>query len=340
MDKTNEYGRLYSEITRGYSKELIEKKLYYFKHPTLAEHFNAYTNYDLIVKDAKKRGLPTEEESLKQAIENKYWSGEKESTIYLLTKTIQNLIRTKEKLLYPSQKDDIQKQINTNQAILITYTKERNEVIGFTVEQYAQDKFYDELIVNLSFKNAELTEKLFESSEDYYDISDQDCEKIKEIFLRYSVNFSHENIKHVAATGFFQNLIYLNDDPFRFWGKPVINCSKYQNDLLVYGKMYRKAIEGYAQNGKPISDEIANDPDKFVLWFDNQQGGSSESKIRKRKSGSSENTVSSFVGATKEDLNKMGVKIEKLGGKSLLQIANERGGVMEKSDYLSARENN
>ena len=48
--------------------------------------------------------------------------------------------------------------------------------------------------------------------------------------------------------------------------------------------------------------------------------------------------VSSTVGATQDDLNKLGVKVEKLKGKSLLELANEKGGTLEKSDYFAARE--
>jgi len=54
---------------------------------------------------------------------------------------------------------------------------------------------------------------------------------------------------------------------------------------------------------------------------------------------SSGTAVSSFVGATKEDLKEMGVRVEKVkGGKSLLQLARENGGVMQKHEYLNARE--
>jgi hypothetical protein len=43
--------------------------------------------------------------------------------------------------------------------------------------------------------------------------------------------------------------------------------------------------------------------------------------------------------STKEDLNKLGIKVEKLQGKGLLQLAQEKGGTLEKSDYFAAREN-
>jgi hypothetical protein len=72
-----------------------------------------------------------------------------------------------------------------------------------------------------------------------------------------------------------------------------------------------------------------------VEWADNQSSGSNY-KNRKQKSG--KNAVSSYVGATQEDLDHLGVKTEKIGGKSLLELAAEKGGQLDKNDYLSLRE--
>ena len=98
-------------------------------------------------------------------------------------------------------------------------------------------------------------------------------------------------------------------------------------------------IKSYAENSKPVPEEVLNDPDKFVEWTDNQsQDPATRARSKKSRDGSS-NLVSSAVGATKEDLDKLGVKVEKLKGKSLLQLAQEKGGTLEKSDYFAAREN-
>jgi hypothetical protein len=152
--------------------------------------------------------------------------------------------------------------------------------------------------------------------------------------------FNSDIIRKVALCGFFQNLVYLNDDAYSFWGKATVQCSKYQIDLLLYGKMYKNMIKGYSENGKPIPDEILNDPDKFILWIDSQSKSTNfESKNKKSKSDGS-NYITSPVGATSDDLNQMGIKVEKIKGKSLLQLAEEKGGTLEKSDYFQARENN
>ena len=77
MDKNSEYGRIYSEICRGFSTDLIEGSTVYFKHPTIAEHFSTYSNYDVFVNDGRKKGLQLEEEKINEAIKGGWWTGEK-----------------------------------------------------------------------------------------------------------------------------------------------------------------------------------------------------------------------------------------------------------------------
>ncbi len=335
MDKNSEYGRIYSEICRGFSTDLIEGSTVYFKHPTIAEHFSTYSNYDIFISDGRKKGLELEVEKVEEAIKGGWWTSEKESRLNFLRKTAQNLFKTRDKLLLLSQKVEIEKQIKQTEAILVTYTKERREIVGYTLEDYASSKLTEELLIFFTYKNSEFTERLFSNRSEYYDLTDGHVEKIKIGFDQYSRIFNNDNIRRVAASGFFQNLVYLNEDAYSFWGKPTVQCTKYQIDLLLYGKMYKNMIKSYAENGKPIADQILNDPDTFVEWSDNQSGGSNY-KNRKQKSG--KNAVSSYVGATQEDLDHLGVKTEKIGGKSLLELAAEKGGQLDKNDYLSLRE--
>lgn len=337
MDKNSEYGRIYSEICRGFSIDIIENSTIYFKHPSISEHFSVYGSYDSFIKDGRKRGLQLEEEKIEDAIKGGWWSSEKESKVNFLRKTVQNLFKTRDKLLLQSQKSEIDNQIKYHESILITYTKERREIVGYTLEDYANSKLTEELLIFFTYKNQDFTERAFTTRNEYYDLTDGHVEKIKNSFDQYSRIFNNDNIRKIAACGFLQNLVYLNEDAYSFWGKPTTQCTKYQIDLLLYGKMYKNMIKSYAENGKPISDEILNDPDTFVEWTNNQSGGSgSNSRSRKQKSG--KNAVSSYVGATKEDLQNLGVTTSKIRGKSLLDIAAEKGGVLDKNDYLSLRE--
>lgn len=339
MDKNSFYGKIYSEICNGFSiGKISSNNFFYFKHPSLAEHFSIYNNYELNKKIAEKKGVLSEDDKIKEAIENGWWSYDYESKINLLKKTIKNLYVTRDKLLYPSQKEDIDKQIKQNKHILISFEKERKELVGYTAEDYAENKFTDDLLISLVYKDKNLQEHLFNNEEEFYSLNDRECNRIKNIFNQCTNSFNQDILKKIAASGFFQNLIYLNSEPYSFWGKAVYQCSKYQIDLLVYGKMYRNTIDSYHKNDKPIPQEIMEDPDKFVDWIENQQNQREPSR-RKKNSDSKNNMVSSYVGATNKDLKSMGVKVEKLRGKSLLQMAEESGGTLEKSDYLNAREN-
>jgi hypothetical protein len=335
VDKNSEYGRIYSEICRGFSIDIIENSTIYFKHPSISEHFSVYGSYDSFIKEGRKKGLQSEEEKIEDAINGGWWSSEKESRVNFLRKTIQNLFKTRDKLLLQSQKAEINNQIKYNESILITYTKERREIVGYTLEDYAHSKLTEELLVFFTYKNKDFTERAFTTRGEYYDLTDSHVEKIKNSFDQYSRVFNNDNIRKIAACGFFQNLVYLNEDAYSFWGKATTQCTKYQIDLLLYGKMYKNMIRSYAENGKPVADNILSDPDTFVDWADSQSGGSSY-KNRKQKSG--KNVVSSYVGATQQDLDHLGVKTEKIGGKSLLELAAEKGGQLDKNDYLSLRE--
>lgn len=339
MDKNSEYGRIYSEICRGFSIDTVEKSTVYFKHPTIAEHFSTYANHGLFIGEGRKKGLLLEKEKVEEAISGGWWSSETESKINFLRSTIKNLFKTQDRLSFASQKSEIEKQIRQNEAILITYTKERREIVGYTLEDYASSKLTEELLIAFTYKNSNFTERFFGSREEYYNLSDGHVEKIKNAFDMFSRVFNNENIRKIAACGFFQNLVYLNEDAYSFWGYPTIKCTKYQIDTLLYGKMYKNMIKNYAENNKPIPEEVLNEPDKFIEWADNQSQNSGVKSRYKKSRDDGSNRVSSLVGATKDDLNKLGVKVEKLRGKSLLELAEEKGGILEKSDYFKAREN-
>ena len=338
MDSISIYGKLYSEIAQSYSVDFFQKKEIYFKHPSVNEHFNIYNNYDVFIEKAKQRGILTEEEKISEAIKNKWWDSNRESQYQMFKKTIDNLLKTRDKLLYLSQKQELDLQIRKTESIYLTYLKQRKDIVGYTIEQYANDKFFDELIFNLSYRDQNLTKRFFEDINEYYDLIEEDTDELRKKFTKKSNNFTNENIKLIAACGFFQNLVYITTEPVEFWGKSITKCSKYQIDLLIYGKMFRKFIEGYSQSGKSIPEYILSDPEKLVQWVDNQSNSKTPTKIKSKKV-NSENAVSSFVGATTEDLNNLGVNVEKIGGKSLLQLAREKGGTLEKSDYLHVREN-
>lgn len=331
-----EYGRIFSDISQGYSELIIDGQEYFFKHPNQTENFAIYDRYSIILEFARTKGIETEEEAIVTAIKGGWWDNNKELHISSLRNLIASLKQTKERLLYPSQKEDIEKQIVRNEKILISYLKDRRDAIGYTAEQYAGDRFQDETIIKLTYKNRELTHRLFQNENDYYYLSDDLVDKIRKGFQSHSQLLNLESVKRVSACGFFQNLLFITDaNPIYLWGRSAIDCSKYQVDVLVYGKIIKNLIKYRIESGEPLSDEIINSPEKLVEISESRDAG--VQKQEPQSSMSSDSKVTTFVGATKEDLKKMGVQVQKIGGKSLLDIVKEKGGKLDKADYLSAR---
>jgi len=332
------YGIIYSDVARGATKKIIDNKPYYFKHPTQSESFYINSNYNYILSDAKKRGLQTEEENISQAISNGWWSAEKENKFLSIRDAINGLKKTMDNLVLPSQREHIEKEIKKNQYILATFSRERGEIVGYTAEKYANDRLYDEMLLQLTYKNEQLTDRLFADSEEYYYLSDDIVEKIREAFYSCSGPSMSNLLRYVAACPFFQNILYVTPDcdAMSFWGKASSLCTKYQIDLLINGKMFKNAIKSELESGNTVPEEVMNDPDRFVLWYDARNTNLTSKKPVSNVS--SKTAVSSFVGATKDDLKKMGVKVEKIRGKSILEMAAENGGVLEKHQYLNARD--
>lgn len=267
-----QYGDIYRDIEQGFTEKIILGERYFLKHPSQTEHFAVYSRYNFILSDAKRRGLLSEEDKIKQAIADGWWTSEKEIRFLQLRESIGSLKKTKENLLVPIQKGQIQKQIDRNNSILITFLKERNEIVGYTAEKYSNERVHDETLVELTFKNKELTERVFSDPDEYYYLSDDVIEKLRNEFHENSDLLTGDIVKYIAASAFFQNMLYITSecDAFHFWGKPASKCTKYQIDLLINGKIYKNAIKNEAEQGKSIPNEVMSDPVKFVNWYESR----------------------------------------------------------------------
>lgn len=267
-----QYANIYRDIEQGFTEKTILGEKYFFKHPTQTEHFAVYSRYNFILNDAKRRGLLSEEEKIKQAIADGWWTPEKEVRFLQLRESISGLKKTRENLLVPTQKGQVQQQIDRNNSILITFVKERNEIVGYTAEKYSNERVYDETLLESTFKNKELTERVFSNADEYYYLSDDTIEKLRNEFHENSDLLTGDIAKYIAASAFFQNMLYVTSecDAFHFWGRPVSKCTKYQVDLLINGKIYKNAIKNETEKGKSIPNDIMSDPVKFVNWYESR----------------------------------------------------------------------
>ena len=316
---------IFSEIIEGYS--FVPSKLF---GDLKIKHIN---NFDAAKTDIKNhyyfekavsQGLEKREDKIDYLIKEKLWDPEKDKQAKRLEDMLKGMRKTKSKLFLQTQIDAINKDIEKNEIELNTILAEKETIIGFTAEEYAQRRI-NEYYMYISILD-ENGNRLFKEDE----FQELDEEQVAEIMAVYSKNnekFKAEVLKKIALADFFTNIFYLcEDNVFNFYGKPVINLTFYQIEIYSYGRYFKSLIQNSEDK---IPDHIVEDPDKLIEWA---QSSKNVKEVLEKNSGE-EAGASSIMGATKEDLAKAGVNQDQ-DVIDLSKKAEEQGGRLSMEDMM------
>ncbi len=316
---------IFSEIIEGYS--FVPSKLF---GDLKIKHIN---NFDAAKTDIKNhyyfekavsQGLEKREDKIDYLIKEKLWDPEKDKQAKRLEDMLKGMRKTKSKLFLQTQIDSINKDIEKNELELNTILSEKETIIGFTAEEYAQRRI-NEYYMYISILD-ENGNRLFKEDE----FQELDEEQVAEIMAVYSKNnekFKAEVLKKIALADFFTNIFYLcEDNVFNFYGKPVINLTFYQIEIYSYGRYFKSLIQNSEDK---IPDHIVEDPDKLIEWA---QSSKNVKEVLEKNSGE-EAGASSIMGATKEDLAKAGVNQDQ-DVIDLSKKAEEQGGRLSMDDLM------
>ena len=316
---------IFSEIIEGYS--FVPSKLF---GDLKIKHIN---NFDAAKTDIKNhyyfekavsQGLEKREDKIGYLIKEKLWDPEKDKQAQKLEDVLRGMRKTKPKLLLQAQIDSINKDIEKNEIELGKILAEKESIIGFTAEEYAQRRI-NEYYMYISILN-ENGNRLF-GEDEFQELDEEQVTEIMTIYSKNNEKFKAEVLKKIALADFFTNIFYLcEDNVFNFYGKPVINLTFYQIEIYSYGRYFKSLIQNSEDK---IPDHIAEDPDKLIEWA---QSSKNVKEVLEKNSGE-EAGASSIMGATKEDLAKAGVdKNEDVI--DLSQKAKEQGGRLTMEDMM------
>lgn len=322
-----DYRSIYYDIINGYSLYNDSKRFFFIKHFDLKDLNLINKKRIQIESKASKLGLLDEKTQIKNLIEKDSWSQEKEDEIFKSKQYIKDLKYTKSKLIITKDIENINKQIKEAEDKVNKILKEKEELLGTTLESYTDKKVSEYYIYISLYKDENLKEKYLNEKE----FEELEYEELFELYTKYNLglaNLIDKNIKKIALSGFFLNVYYLcNDDPYVFFGKPIIDLTFSQSELFSYGK-YFKSIMTNSTTKPP--DNVMNDPDAFIEWYEGTKNA--DSIINKNKSKNQEVLGSSIVGASEKDLKKMG--IENKDGISLIKEAEKKGGSLSLQDLI------
>ena len=324
---------VFSDVLRGFTvikSEQLANGIAYIKHLNIFDNIQTDKNYSSCLKEATKKGLPTDDDQKEYLDKEKLWTKEDELELEKTNKYIDGLQATKSKLYLKSQIEPIKEEIKESEDKLRNLIRERENLIGFTAERYAAKRSNELYIQNAVYKDKELT-KLAIDSETFNHMTDQSLALLTKDYSEATREVTLTNLKKVSLMPFFCNYYYLCDDnPQIFYGKPVVDLTFFQAELFAFGR-YFKSIAQEAKASPP--DDIKHDPDKLIEFYEMRKNADEAMDKLEEKSGG-KSGASSLVGATKDDLDAIGVKTGGPQTVNLSKLAKDKGGQLSMDDFV------
>jgi len=325
QSQQSKYKKAFRDIKNGFSEIKVLENLFYLKHLSLEDQVDIDQIYDHYFDEAKSRGVPTNDETLKRLIEEKQWTNRQESLIKQEEDLIENFQKQKKTLFLKSEILRINDDIESAQKRLYDLKNTKAAFFNRTAESYAEERVNDFYILKCLYKDKKLSVVAFE--EDQFD--DIDSETLTCIIKQYSEvykNINDNTIQHLVLQDFFNLYMPFAENPNEFFGKSVCELTYNQVKLLIYARFFKNIFQ---QNDK-MPQEIKNDPDKIIDYVNANENAKKAIENKNNK----ENQATSIVGATSEDLEYIGIKAKGQKTLSLADEAKKKGGSLSMDDMM------
>jgi hypothetical protein len=325
QSQQNKYKKAFRDIKNGFSEIKVLENLFYLKHLSLEDQVDIDQIYDHYFDEAKSRGVPTNDETLKRLIDEKQWSTKQESLIKQEEDFIDNLNKQKKSLYLKSEIQRVNADIESGQKRLYDLKNTKASFFNRTAESYAEERVNDYYILKCLYKDKKLSKEAFE--EDQFD--NIDSETLTCIIKQYSEiykNINDNTIQYLVLQDFFNLYMPFAENPTEFFGKSVCELTYNQVKLLIYARFFKNVFQ---QNDK-MPQDIKNDPDKIIDYVNANENAKKVIENKNNK----ENQASSIVGATSEDLEYVGLKAKGQKTLSLADEAKKKGGSLSMDDMM------
>lgn len=314
---------IFSEILQGSSQFLHGDNIRYIKHLNNLDISSIDIFRENRYQYALSNGVSKYEDKLNTIISEKLWSKEKEREIEEMQNFLINLRHSKSKYTLDRDKQSIDKEIKMYEEKSFDLILERGKLIGKTAEQYAERKVNEYYLFLSIFKDAALTQRLF-TQEDFDELDEYMLIDLLMAYNKRMALFNHLMFKKISLSPIFSNLFHLSDnDPYKFYGKPIIQLTFYQIEIFQHGKQFKYILDN-SKIQPPV--EIMNNPDKLVEWFDSSNRVD-QVVNNQNVAQSSENEIviggDSIVGAKPKDYDKFG--LDGSENKKIKQKLQEKG---------------
>ncbi len=326
IDK-NQLKNIFSDVILGYSiiqDFFIPNKQIYVKHFTSLDAALINNQRDFFSLKAKSSGISNRDERIEYLKIEDFWGDKQEKEIKDQRFYLEGLRQTKSKTWRGVEVEQLNKQIAETEKKINDLLTEKENLIGFTVETYANKKINELFVQNSLFCDLNFTLRYLDKDK-FNEMDDDDLSFIINDYNKKMGIFGNDNLRKIGLLDDFFSIFSLsNDNPYYLYGKPILQLTHYQIQSFQYAKNF-KYILSNSKTTPP--QEMLDDPDKLEEWFSLNKN---TEDILEKSDG--ENTAAtSLVGASKEDLKRMGIDsnngpdLDKMVGKSMEELIAAHG---------------
>lgn len=316
------YRKILKEIVQGFSPYFLGEKKRYIKHQSINDVVDFDDVYQLHYDKAQNKGLPTEAEIFEGLEKEGIWSKQDDSEIEQQQFYVESLNKNKKNVFLKSAISQMNNQIKEAEDKLNDLKNKKRDLTSNCCEMYALNRANDFYMFNSFFKDPGLNVPLY-TQEQFEYVTTKEVSKLVRAYNVFHDRFKESRIKNMAIQDFYKVYYSFSENSNDFFGKPILELTNFQLSLILYTRIFKNIFEQHSD----IPDKTKEDPDALLDY-----ANSSEKRDEAKQKISESNTGgSSIMGATKEDLEELGVSSS---GKSLHEAAKAKGGSLSMKDLI------
>lgn len=279
-----------SEILQGLTVVRGTFGSLYLKHLSQFEQREVLSQSKIFEKEALSKGLPTEEQGLREILDQDMWSLENENLIKTLKGEVDSLKQTSTQTILPSQQKKFLSQAQEKEKELLSLEGEKSQLIGLTSEKYARNKVQKTIVNKILFYDREFKKGVYEDLYLNENMKEVELFKLQRDFFE---KFEDRNISKAVLSDYFSMYLPFCEDVMGVFGRPLADLTSYQLKLISFGRYF---LNIFKNSQKDIPDNVAKDPELLISFYQNQRNDKSKTRAQSSEGGSA------YFGASKEDL--------------------------------------
>ena len=307
------------EIFNGFSVFGSKFGPIYIKHFHALDSSKILLNSKHYLEDAKKRGMPTEQEVLDDLIKEGMWSEDQDAEIADNKETIRSRNNVIASIKITSKLEQYKKETEVIKSKTQELEREKISLLGTTAEVYSNRKSQQEFLESLLFFDKEFKNPVFGVDEESNVDNQIEFAKIHKSFFE---KFTDINISTMVLSSAYSPYLPFSESVIDIYGKPLKELTAFQVKTMSYARNFLNIFKNAQEE---IPENVARDPELLIDF-------SQSKKTSVKNKGSENEGGTTYLGATQEDIEKM--KAEDENAVVLSEEIEKQGGALNMKQMM------